>query len=266
LDGQWLDEVHHTVHVALTGERDGYYQDHEGLHDLQPILRDRFLYAGRYSPYRHRTVGRPAPDLSYDRFVACVQNHDQVGNRMLGDRQATLLDLEALKVSAAALYLLPFTPMLWMGQEYGETRPFPYFISHTDPDLVRAVQEGRRREFAYFADHGEPPDPFDPATFEAARLDRSVRDEGEHAQLWALYRELARLRREVPAIAGRHATDATPVLHGAGTLSFRRSVAASGGDDLALVVLHVADEPAEPQAGVTSRQHAPGGTAAQIGL
>jgi maltooligosyltrehalose trehalohydrolase len=119
--------------------------------------------------------------VPYERFVVCTQNHDQVGNRMLGERKTALLGFEERKVAAAALLLLPFTPMLWMGQEHGELAPFQYFVSHTDPDLVEAVRTGRRREFAYFADQGEAPDPQAVETFERSRVDWSLRSEGDHA-------------------------------------------------------------------------------------
>jgi maltooligosyltrehalose trehalohydrolase len=242
LDGQWLDDVHHTLHVALTGERTGYFEDYDGLGDLGRILRDRFAYAGRYSPHRGRTVGRPARDVAYERFVICTQNHDQVGNRMLGERQTALLDPERRKVSAAALLLSPFTPMLWMGQEHAETAPFQYFVSHTDPDLVEAVRSGRRREFAYFADQGEAPDPQAPETFERSKLDWSSRETGDHAATLALYRTLLRLRRDLPAIAGQHAGEAEVTVHGPDTLSWTREVPGRP-DTAVLVVLHTADEP-----------------------
>ncbi|MFA9430050.1 malto-oligosyltrehalose trehalohydrolase [Egicoccus sp. AB-alg2] len=251
LDGQWLDDVHHALHVAFTGERTGYYEDYRGLVDLQHALRDRFVMAGRWSAHRQRTVGRPARDVPYGRFVACTQNHDQVGNRMLGERQADLLDHEQLKTSAAALLLLPFTPMLWMGQEYAETAPFQYFVSHTDPDLVEAVRTGRRREFAYFADQGEAPDPQAEATFERSKLDWSLREQDRNATVLALYRELLRLRREVPALTAEDAGPADAVLHAATTLSFRRSRAADPAQDV-VVVLHAgeaaADVPLPPDA------------------
>jgi maltooligosyltrehalose trehalohydrolase len=236
LDGQWLDEVHHALHVALTGERTGYYEDFTGVADLAGILRDRFAYAGRYSAHRGRTIGRPARDVPYARFVACTQNHDQVGNRMLGERQSALLDAEQRKTSAAALLLLPFTPMLWMGQEYGETAPFQYFVSHTDPDLVEAVRTGRRREFAYFADQGEAPDPQATETFERSTLDWSLRDRDEHAMLLALYRELLRWRRELPAIAAPEAGEAVPTVHDPTTLSWLRGVPGRPDTDVSVVV------------------------------
>jgi maltooligosyltrehalose trehalohydrolase len=223
LDAQWLDDVHHAVHVAVTGERDGYYVDYSGLDDLGRALRDRFAIAGRYSAYRGRTVGRPARDVPYERFVVCAQNHDQVGNRMTGDRLSSLVDRERAKVAAATVLLAPFTPMLWMGEEYGEPAPFQYFVSHTEPALVEAVRTGRREEFAAFGWDGEVPDPQDPATFTRSTLDWSRRDDPAHRPLLDCYRELIALRRDHPAVAGRDAGEATPTRHGPAALSWHRA-------------------------------------------
>jgi maltooligosyltrehalose trehalohydrolase len=201
LDAQWSDEFHHAVHVALTGERDGYYRDHDGLGDIARMARDRYAYAGRYSAYRERTVGRPARDLPYDRFVVCVQNHDQTGNRMLGERLTALTDLAGCKLAAATLLTAPFVPMLFMGEEHGERAPFQFFVSHTEPDLIAAVRTGRREEFAAFAWRGEAPDPQDVATFERSRVDHGLKDAGgDHGVLYALYRHLIRLRRDRPLL------------------------------------------------------------------
>jgi maltooligosyltrehalose trehalohydrolase len=243
LDAQWLDDVHHALHTAVTGERDGYYGDYDGFPDLVRALRDRFVYAGRYSPHRERRIGRPARDLPYDRFVACTQNHDQVGNRMLGERRSVLVPFETLKLAAGTLALLPFTPMLWMGQEYGEQAPFQYFVSHTDPGLIEAVRTGRRREFAYFAKDGlEAPDPQAVETFERSKLDWDLRDRGHHATVRALYTELFRLRRELESLSGTDADEAAPTLHGLDTVSFRRARRGRP-DEGVLVVLHAGDEP-----------------------
>ncbi len=201
MDAQWADDFHHAVHVALTGERDGYYVDHDGLADLVPMLRDRYVHAGRYSAHRKRTVGRPARDVPYDRFVVCVQNHDQVGNRMLGERLTALTDRGGLEVAAAALLTSPYVPMLWMGEEYAEPAPFQYFVSHTDPDLVEAVRTGRREEFAAFAWQGAAPDPQSEATFHRSTLDLDLaHDGGAHQDMFALYRELIALRRALPVL------------------------------------------------------------------
>ena len=208
LDAQWADDFHHIVHVALTGERDGYYLDFAGLPDLTAMLRDRFVYAGRYSSYRERTIGRPGPDVAYDRLVVCVQNHDQVGNRMLGDRLTELTDGAGSRFAAAMLLTSPFVPMLFMGEEYAEPAPFQYFVSHTEPALIEGVRTGRRAEFVYFADQGEAPDPQDPATFERSKLDRSLAAQpGRHATTFALYRHLIRLRRELPLLGDPSAPD-----------------------------------------------------------
>jgi maltooligosyltrehalose trehalohydrolase len=241
LDAQWLDDVHHAVHVAATGERDGYYVDYTGLDDLARSLRDRFAYAGRYSPYRRRTVGRPARDVPYERFVVCSQNHDQVGNRMLGERLSALVDRETEKATAAAVLLSPFTPMLFMGQEYGETAPFQYFVSHTEEWLVEAVRTGRREEFAAFGWEGDVPDAQDPATFHRSTLDWSLRDHPDHRPLLDLHRELLALRRRHPAIAGPDAGEATPSRHGAEALAWHRRAV----DHEVVVVVNPGDAPVE---------------------
>jgi maltooligosyltrehalose trehalohydrolase len=224
LDAQWADDFHHAVHVALTGEQDGYYVDHDGLPDLVPMLRDRYLHAGRYSAHRRRTVGRPARDVPYDRFVVCVQNHDQVGNRMLGERLTALTDRGGLEVAAATLLTAPFVPMLWMGEEYAEPAPFRYFVSHTDEDLVAAVRTGRRQEFGAFAWQGEVPDPQAAETFHASTLDLSLaRDGAEHEAMFTLYRDLIALRRQLPVLhdPGGHDVDAV-LVPGAQAIALRR--------------------------------------------
>ncbi len=203
LDAQWLDDFHHVVHTALTGEREGYYLDYDGLGDLPAMLHDRLLHAGRWSAYRRRHVGAPAPDLPHDRFVVCLQNHDQIGNRAAGDRLTTLVPFEARKAATGLMLASPYVPMLFMGEEYAEPAPFPYFTSHGDDALVEAVRTGRREEFADFAWQGEVPDPQAEATFDSAVLSWHLRDEpsGEHAATLALHRRLLHLRRTLPAIA-----------------------------------------------------------------
>jgi maltooligosyltrehalose trehalohydrolase len=218
LDGQWNDDFHHALHTLLTGERDGYYQDFGRLEDLAKSYREAYVYTGQYSPYYRRRQGNPATGLEPWRFVVFSQNHDQVGNRMLGERLGRLAGFEAQKLAAAAVILSPFLPLLFMGQEYGETAPFPYFISHGDPELVEAVRAGRKEEFSAFAWQGEPPDPQDPATREAAVLAWESRKRGGHAELWALHRELLRLRREEPALAVNQSSVETACLEEPGVL------------------------------------------------
>jgi maltooligosyltrehalose trehalohydrolase len=199
LDGHWSDDFHHAVHVALTGERSGYYADFGGVGPVARALGWRYVHDGGYSPYRRRRHGRPAGDVPGDRFVVCVQNHDQVGNRGFGERLAALVDPAGVRLAAAVLLLAPYVPLLFMGEEYGELRPFLYFVSHGDPALVEAVREGRRREFAGFGWGHEVPDPQSEATFEASRLRWALAEDG-HAGVLALYRDLLRMRRALPLL------------------------------------------------------------------
>jgi maltooligosyltrehalose trehalohydrolase len=148
LDAQWNDDFHHALHTLLTGERTGYYEDFGRIQDLAKAFAEGFVYSGAYSPARRRRHGNTSKDLAADRFVVCAQNHDQVGNRLKGDRLSALVSFEGLKLAAAVVLLSPFIPLLFMGEEYGETAPFPYFVSHSDPDLIEVVRRGRRAEFA----------------------------------------------------------------------------------------------------------------------
>jgi maltooligosyltrehalose trehalohydrolase len=201
LDAQWSDDFHHCLHTLLTGESEGYYQDYGQIHHLVKAFREGFVYSGQYSPYRRRRHGTPSRDIPARRFVVCAQNHDQVGNRMLGERLSQLVSFEALKLSAGVLLLSPFIPLLFMGEEYGEPAPFPYFISHTDVELVEAVRQGRKEEFAAFQQEGEPPDPQAESVFQSAKLNHQLRSQGQHKALQELHRELIRLRREVLALS-----------------------------------------------------------------
>jgi maltooligosyltrehalose trehalohydrolase len=201
LDAQWNDDFHHALHTLLTGERTGYYQDFGQLRDLAKAFREGFIYSGEYSSYRRRRHGNSSRDIPADQFVVFTQNHDQVGNRMRGERLAALVCPERTKLAAGVVLLSPFIPLLFMGEEYGETAPFPYFISHSDPDLIEAVCRGRRDEFAAFGWSDEPPDPQDEETFLRAKLNHSLPRKGHHRMLLEFYGELIRLRREIPALA-----------------------------------------------------------------
>ncbi|HKG32712.1 MAG TPA: malto-oligosyltrehalose trehalohydrolase, partial [Gemmatimonadales bacterium] len=200
LDAQWTDDFHHAVHVALTGESQGYFADFGGVRPVAKALADRFVNDGRYSPYRLRRYGHPAGDVPADRFVVCIQNHDQVGNRARGERLSVLVEPAALRLGAALLLLSPYVPLLFMGEEYGETNPFLYFVSHGDADLIQAVREGRRREFAAFGWAGDIPDPQSESTFAGSSLDWRRSEEGNHARLRALYTDLLRMRHQEPAL------------------------------------------------------------------
>lgn len=201
LDAQWNDDFHHALRGVLTGEKSGYYMDYGEFHQLVKAYREGFVYSGEYSQYRRHRHGTSTADLPAERFVVFAQNHDQVGNRMMGERLSQLVDFAALKLAAAAVILSPFIPLLFMGEEYGEEAPFQYFISHSDQDLIEAVRQGRRREFVAFSWQGEPPDPQDEATFRRAKLNHQLKRDGKFRALWEFYRELLRLRREVAPLA-----------------------------------------------------------------
>jgi maltooligosyltrehalose trehalohydrolase len=200
LDAQWNDDFHHAVHALLTGEREGYYEDFGRIEHLAKALDQGYVYTGQHSRFRRRRHGNPSRDLPGDRFVVSIQNHDQVGNRMKGDRLSGLVGFSDLKLAAGLMLLSPNVPLLFMGEEYGETAPFPYFISHTDPDLVEAVRRGRKEEFEAFQWTGSPPDPFDEATFRSARPNPELARGGRHRSLYALYRRLLELRRSLPPL------------------------------------------------------------------
>ncbi len=170
LDAQWSDDFHHALHSRLTDEKIGYYSDFTNLETLAFAIRNRFVYAGQYSPFRRRDHGGPALDLPSERFVVCSQNHDQVGNRMMGDRFSTLISFEAQKIAAATTILSPYLPLLFMGEEYGENAPFLYFVDHGEPDLIAAVRAGRKEEFKDFHGEGTPPDPAGLETLEKSTL------------------------------------------------------------------------------------------------
>jgi maltooligosyltrehalose trehalohydrolase len=206
LDAHWSDDFHHAVHVALTGERAGYYADFTEPGAVAKVLARRYVNDGRYSPHRRRRHGRTAAEVPADRFVVAVQNHDQTGNRAHGERLSTLLSAEALRLAAALVLLSPYVPLLFMGEEHGETNPFLYFVSHGDPALVEAVRKGRQEEFATFSWAGKIPDPQAEETFEASRPDWERATSGEGARMLALYRELLRLRRTEPALRPGDAT------------------------------------------------------------
>jgi len=200
MDAQWADDFHHSLHALLTGDRHGYYADFAGTAPLAKAYREPFVMDGVRSSYRGRRHGAPARGLPARRFVVCSQNHDQVGNRARGDRLAAQAGIERAKLAAGAVLVSPYLPLLFMGEEHGEQAPFPYFTSHQDPGLAEAVRRGRSEEFAAFRWQGEPPDPQSEKTFAGARLHWDARSQAPHAGVLAWYRELLRLRRELPAL------------------------------------------------------------------
>jgi maltooligosyltrehalose trehalohydrolase len=201
LHAQWVDDVHHALHVALTGESQGYYADFTAPGALAKVMSSPFFHDGGYSSFRGRAHGRPVDKatLSGWRFVASLQTHDQVGNRAGGERLSMLVSPGLVACGAAILLTAPWTPMLFMGEEWGATTPWLYFTDHTAPELAAAVREGRRAEFA---EHGwassDVPDPQDPETFERSKLDWSEPEQEPHARILRWYRDLIALRRSVP--------------------------------------------------------------------
>ncbi|MEQ8718312.1 MAG: malto-oligosyltrehalose trehalohydrolase [Acidimicrobiales bacterium] len=209
-DGVWNDDVHHSLRVALTGDTSGYYCDYSGVLDLADCLAHGWNHRGRRSEFRRRRHGRSPNDVAKAHFVVYDQNHDQVGNRWDGARLDTLVDGDRRRLAAATVLLSPFTPMLFMAEEYGETAPFPFFVDHGDPGLRKAVRRGRAEEFAAMDWAGTPPDPAAESTFVSAVLDPTLAEEEPHASLLAFHRELLALRRRAPAIthpdADQHVT------------------------------------------------------------
>lgn len=200
LDSQWNDDFHHSLYVLITGERNGYYADFGGIARLEKAYREGFVYAGEYSSYRKRKHGSSSKDRPGRQFVVFSQNHDQVGNRMLGERLSTLASFEAVKLAAAAVVLSPNIPLLFMGEEYGETAPFLYFVSHSDHDLIEAVRKGRKTEFKAFSWKGKPRDPQSEETFLTSKIDPAKSSVGCHSILLRYYKTLITLRRKTPAL------------------------------------------------------------------
>ncbi|UMB67503.1 malto-oligosyltrehalose trehalohydrolase [Mycobacterium paraterrae] len=198
MTAQWDDDIHHAIHTAVSGERQGYYADFGSLGTLATTLRRAFFHAATYSSFRKRRHGRPldTATIPATRLLAYTCTHDQVGNRALGDRPSQNLTFGQLAVKAALVLTSPYTTMLFMGEEWGASTPFQFFSSHPEPELARATAEGRKKEFA---DHGwdadDIPDPQDPQTFERSKLNWSELDDGEHARLLQLYKDLIALRR-----------------------------------------------------------------------
>ena len=240
LDSQWSDDFHHALHNRLTGDAMGYYQDFDSLEALAIAFKNRFVYDGKYSSFRKRTHGAPAPDLPSPQFVVSSQNHDQIGNRMLGDRFSTRIPFEGLKLAAGATILSPYLPMLFMGEEYGDPSPFLYFVDHGDPGLLEAVRKGRTLEFKDFHASGTPPDPGSVETFKTATLDwlsaeESAEEESERSQqatLRKFYRQLIKVRKQCQIMTPSFPEDLT-VDHTDHVLYYRRTLAS--GDLLCLM-------------------------------
>ncbi|MET8366288.1 malto-oligosyltrehalose trehalohydrolase [Micromonospora sp. NPDC005194] len=223
LHAQWNDDAHHALHTLLTGERQGYYGDFGSLETLSDVLTGGFFHAGTWSSFRNRHHGRALDSrIPGHRLVAYLQNHDQIGNRATGDRISASLSPALLRVGATLLLTAPFTPMLFMGEEWAASTPWQFFTSHPEPELATAVALGRRREFAA---HGwaeaEVPDPQDPETFVRSRLDWAELDKPEHREMLAFYQRLIGLRRSVADLSDPRMHEVS-VQHGDQYLLMRR--------------------------------------------
>ena len=208
LDAAWSDDFHHALHSVLTGERGGYYEDFGSLGDIAAAWSEHFVYAGRYSAHRDRRHGRAAAGLEPHRFVVALQNHDQVGNRARGERLTHLVTADRARAGAAIALLAPAVPLLFQGEEWAASTPFPYFTDHTDPELAEAVRQGRRSEFAAFGWKPEDiPDPQAAETFESAVLDWTEPERGGHAEMLGWYRALLRRRRALAPASGTGTVD-----------------------------------------------------------
>ncbi len=194
LDAQWNDDFHHALHTLLTGEEQGYYQDFGDIEDLAKSFAEGYVYTGEFSSYRMRRHGSPSKHRPPGQFVVFSQNHDQAGNRPGGDRLAALVGHDRLKVAATAVLLSPYIPLLFMGEEYGETAPFLYFVNHSDERLIEAVRTGRTEEFAWFPSVGEMPHPQGKETFLLSRINRASRFDETRRSLFGFYRHLTSLR------------------------------------------------------------------------
>jgi maltooligosyltrehalose trehalohydrolase len=201
IDGIWCDDFHHSLHTLLTGENTGYYIDFGKIAHLMKSLQEGFVYSGEYSEFRKRNHGNSSKEIFGGKMVVFSQNHDQVGNRMLGERLSTLVSYEALKLTAGTVLLSPYIPLLFMGEEYGEDSPFLYFVSHCDAALVEAVRQGRKKEFSGFAWKGEPPDPQSMQAFLASKITWEKRTAGNGSVLLNFYKHLITLRRTIPALS-----------------------------------------------------------------
>ncbi|MGZ8517255.1 MAG: malto-oligosyltrehalose trehalohydrolase [Chitinophagaceae bacterium] len=200
MDAQWNDEFHHALRVTSGEAPKGYYSDFNGIQDLAKAYKDAYVYDGQFSPHRKKDFGVKADENEGSQFIVFSQNHDQVGNRMVGERTNSLVSFEMQKLIAASVMVSPFLPMLFMGEEWSEPNPFLYFVSHTDNVLCEAVRKGRQQEFAAFHTQGEPPDPNAEETFLSSKLQWHLKENGSHKVMLDYYKALIHLRKTHPVL------------------------------------------------------------------
>jgi maltooligosyltrehalose trehalohydrolase len=204
---QWLDDFHHALYTLLDQKGKDRYEDFGDLAQLAKGYTDGFVHSGEWVKFRKRRFGRSSAGVPGDNFVVFNQNHDQIGNRVKGERLCMLVNFEHLKVAAAGIFLAPYVPMLFMGEEYGDESPFYYFVSHSDPELIKAVQKGRREEFAAFGFEEDPPNPQDESTFDDCKLKWQKRKKNKHALLLQWHQTLIVMRQQYAALQNFNKTD-----------------------------------------------------------
>ncbi len=197
---QWLDDFHHAIYVLLDSTGRKFYEDFGSMEQLAKAYNDGYVHSGDFVKFRKRKHGKSSAGIPGNRFVVFIQNHDIVGNRAMAERLSILVNFKQLKLAAAAVLLSPYVPMLFMGEEYGETNPFFYFISHSDKDLIEAVRQGRKKEFEGFNFEGDPPDPQDEKIFNGSKLQWNLRHEGKHAILLSWHKKLIEIRKSNPIL------------------------------------------------------------------
>ena len=239
LDAQWNDDFHHALRALLTNDLAGYYGDFGLFSDLVKGFSEGFILSGGYSAYRRRRHGSSSVNIPPSQLVVFSQNHDQVGNRMAGERSSAHLSLQQLMLAAAIVLLSPYVPLLFMGEEYAESAPFPYFVSHGDTDLVETVRQGRQEEFAAFACQGSSPDPQSEATFLSAKLDQEQCQRGDHRVVFDFYRELIRLRKKCAPLARLSRADMQVISSKDGQML---TIIRSYGDDQVFCLFNISDQ------------------------
>jgi maltooligosyltrehalose trehalohydrolase len=222
LNKQWCDEFHHSIHSLVTGERNGYYADFGDMWQLAKSFNCAYVYDGIWSPRRKRTFGNKTDNIPGDKFVVFTQNHDHIGNRMLGDRIGSLTNFRMLKLIAAAMFLSPYNALIFMGEEYNEKRPFLYFTSHSDEELIKLVSEGRKNEFSDFIGSDNFPEPQSEEVFTGSRLTFNI--QGERKYIFEFYRELISLKKNHPLWKSYDRSDTKAVLKGEKAIFLSRQV------------------------------------------